>query len=116
MRELTQSQKARNAIKVFKTTADALALRGYYKPSGKSGQTLAEALRMIGPEIYGTMNDPRITELKGLEYVVDRLPRGVEACTRIVLTARDAFEETQIEILGNDDDRDHLQDHELGEV
>jgi hypothetical protein len=97
MEELTKSQKARMAIRIFKTTADALALRGYYKPSGKSGQTLAEALRMLSPEIYGTMNDPRIIELKGLEYVIERLPRGIESCNRIILTAQEDLEETSFE-------------------
>jgi len=97
MHELTKAQKARNAIRIFQTLADALALRGYYKPSGKSGQTLEDALRMFGPEIYGTMNDPRITELRGLEYVVDRLPRGIEECTRIILTAQENLDHTSFE-------------------
>ncbi len=99
MQELTKSQKARNAIEIFKTLGDALALRGYYKPSGKSGQTLAEALKMFSPEIYGTMNDPRIIELKGLEYVIDRLPKGIESCTRLILTAQETFEGTSFEIV-----------------
>ena len=34
MYALTKSQNARIAIKIIKTTADALALRGYYKPAG----------------------------------------------------------------------------------
>ncbi|MFH1077368.1 MAG: hypothetical protein V1753_11170 [Pseudomonadota bacterium] len=97
MQELTKSQKARNAIRIFQTTADALALRGYYKPSGQSGRTLEDALRMLSPEIYGTMNNPRITELKGLEYVIDRLPLGIEECTRIILTAQEDFENTSFE-------------------
>ena len=97
MEELTKSQKARMAIRIFKTTADALALRGYYKPSGKSGQTIAEALRMLSPEIYGTMNDLRIIELKGLEYVIERLPAGIESCNRITLTAQEDLEGTSFE-------------------
>ncbi|MDM8550281.1 hypothetical protein QUF72_09395 [Desulfobacterales bacterium HSG2] len=97
MQELTKAQKSRNAIKIFQTMADALALRGYYKPSGQSGQTLKDALRMLSPEIYGTMNDPRTTELKGLEYVIDRLPRGIEECSRIVLTAQEYLEDTSFE-------------------
>ena len=97
MQELTKAQKARIAIRTFKTTADALALRGYYKPSGQSGQTLEKALRIFSPEIYGSMNDPRIIELKGLEYVTDRLPRGVEVCTRIILTAQEELENTSFE-------------------
>lgn len=97
MEALTKAQKARMAIRTFKTTADALALRGYYKPSGQSGKTLEEALRMISPEIYGTMNDPRIIELKGLEYIIDRLPRDIEHCTRIILTAEDDLKDTSFE-------------------
>lgn len=97
MQPLTKAQKARIAIRTIKTTADALALRGYYKPSGKSGQTLANGLRMLSPEIYGSMNDERIIELKGLEYVIERLPEGIEKCNRIILTAQDDFEHTSFE-------------------
>ncbi len=99
MQTLTKSQKARNSVRTIKTTIDALALRGYYKPSGQSGQTLADALRLLSPEIYGTMNDPRIIELKGLEYVIDRLPRGIENCNRIILTAREEFANTAFELI-----------------
>ena len=97
MEELTKAQRSRIAIKAFQTTADALALRGYYKPSGRSGQTLTNALQAISPEIYGSMNDSRIIELKGLEYVMDRLPRGIEASTRIVLTAQEVLGHTSFE-------------------
>ena len=34
MEKLTKAQQARTAIKTIKTTSDALALRGFYKPSG----------------------------------------------------------------------------------
>jgi hypothetical protein len=97
MQELTNAQKSRIAIRTFITTADALALRGFFKPSGKSGQTLADALKMISPEIYGTMNDPRMIELKGLEYVIDRLPKGIESCRHLILTAHDEFAHTAFE-------------------
>jgi uncharacterized protein DUF6909 len=86
MYELTESQKARHAIREFKTITDALALRGFYRPSGKFGKDLESCLRNLSPEIYGSMNDPRVVELKGLEYVIDRLPRGIEECSRIILT------------------------------
>ena len=49
---------------------------------------------MLSPEIYGSMADPRIVELKGLEYVIDRMPCGVEACTRLILTAQEDFQDT----------------------
>jgi hypothetical protein len=99
MPTLTNAQRARIAIRTIKTVSDALALRGYYKPSGKSGQTLADGLKMLSPEIYGSMNDPRIIELKGLEYVLERLPRGIEKCNRIILTAQEEFEDTSFEII-----------------
>jgi hypothetical protein len=99
MQTLTKSQKARHSVRTIKTTIDALALRGYYKPTGKSGQTLAEALRLLSPEIYGTMNDPRIIEIKGLEYVIERLPWGIEKCNRIILTGREEFEDTSFELI-----------------
>ncbi|MCF8052410.1 MAG: hypothetical protein K9L59_14295 [Desulfobacterales bacterium] len=97
MEELTKAQKGRSAIRAFKTMAGALALRGFYRPNGKSGQTLEEALRTLSPEIYGSMNDPRRIEIKGLEYVLDRLPRGIESCNRIVLTAQEDFHDTPFE-------------------
>ncbi|MBU1231340.1 MAG: hypothetical protein KKD01_06660 [Proteobacteria bacterium] len=97
MEELSKSQRARLAIRTFKTMADALILRGYYKPSGKSGEKLAESLKLFNPEIYGTMSDPRIVELKGLEYVMDRMPRGIERCNRIILTADEDFHDTSFE-------------------
>lgn len=97
MQELSKSQKARNAIRTFKTLADALTIQGVYKPSGKAGEKLAEALKMFSPEIYGSMPDPRIVELKGLEYVIDRMPRGIEKCNRLILTAQEDFQDTSFE-------------------
>jgi uncharacterized protein DUF6909 len=97
MEELSKSQRARLAIRTFKTIADALILRGYYKPSGRSGEKLSESLQQFEPEIYGSMNDLRIVELQGLEYVMDRMPRGIEKCNRIIFTADENFHETSFE-------------------
>ncbi len=97
MQELSKSHKARIAIRTFKVLADALAVRGYYKPSGKTGLKLADALKLFSPEIYGSMSDPRIVELSGLEYVIDRMPRGIEKCNRIILTAQEDFQNTTFE-------------------
>ncbi len=99
MQILTKSQRARISVRTIKTTIDALTLRGYYKPSGKSGQTLARALCDLNPEIYGSMNDPRIIELKGLEYVVERLPWEIEKCNHLVLTAKEDLAHTTFEIV-----------------
>jgi len=97
MQDLTRSQKARIAISSFKTMANALALRGYFRPSGKMGRSLADCLIALSPEIYGSMNDARVVELKGLEYVIDRLPRGIEQATRLILTEEEPFGETTFE-------------------
>jgi len=97
MSELSSSQKARLAIRTFKAIADALILRGFYKPSGKSGKKLAESLQAFEPEIYGSMSDNRIVELHGMEYIMDRMPRGIEKCNRIILTADENFQDTSFE-------------------
>ncbi len=97
MEELSKSQKARMAIRTFKVLVDALTIRGNYKPSGKTGQKLSESLKLFNPEIYGSMSDPRVVELKGLEYVIDRMPRGIEKCNRIILTAQEDFQNTSFE-------------------
>ncbi len=93
----SKSQKARVAIRSFKTVADAMGLRGHYRPTDRFGQALSDSLRNLAPEIYGSMNDPRVVELKGLEYVIDRLPAGIEKCTRIILTEEEGFEDTHFE-------------------
>ncbi len=97
MQELSKSQKARIAIRTFKILSDSLILQGSYNPSGKVGEKLAEALKQLSPEIYGSMVDSRIVELQGLEYVFDRMPRGIEQCTRIILTAQEDFHDTSFE-------------------
>ncbi len=97
MQELSKSQKARFAIRTFKILADSLTLQGAYRPSGIAGEKMAEALKQLSPEIYGSMTDPRIVELNGLEYVIDRMPKGIENCSKIVLTAQEDFHETSFE-------------------
>jgi hypothetical protein len=97
MQERSKSQRAREAIRAFKVLADAIILQGSYSPSGKVGEKLSDALKLLSPEIYGFMNDDRIFELKGLEYVIDRMPRGIEHCTRIILTAQEDFQHTSFE-------------------
>ncbi|WP_372367511.1 hypothetical protein [Candidatus Uabimicrobium sp. HlEnr_7] len=93
MQELNRSQKARFSIRAFKVIADALLLRGYFKPVGASGQKLVEALSVLSPEIYGVMNDPQRVELSGLVYIMDRLPKGIEQCTRYTFSAAEGLQE-----------------------
>jgi hypothetical protein len=97
MLDLTNAQKARVAIRSFTTIVDALALRGSFRPFDKLGQSLAECLINLSPEIYGSMTDSRVVELKGLEYVVDRLPRGIEQASRIILTEEEHFGDSSFE-------------------
>ena len=97
MQDLTRAQRARVAIRSFKTIANALALRGFFRPSGRMGQSLADCLITLSPEIYGSMNDPRVVELKGLEYVIDRLPRSIEQATRLILTDEGQFDDRAFE-------------------
>lgn len=99
MREMSGSQLARLAIREFKIITDSLAIRGFYRPSGRLGKSIEGCLRDLSPEIYGSMNDPRVVELKGLEYVIDRLPQGIEKVTKIILTDEDQFEETPFEVI-----------------
>ncbi len=97
MPEMSKSQRGRHAIRTFKVLTDAIILQGMYKPSGMVGEKLAEALRQLSPEIYGSMNDSRVAELKGLHYVIDRMPRGIENCTRLIFTAQEDFQHTSFE-------------------
>ncbi|MHC1741556.1 MAG: hypothetical protein AB9873_00830 [Syntrophobacteraceae bacterium] len=99
MEETTRSHAGRLAIRNFRIAADALLLMGRFKMNGRSGQVLQDALKTLSPEIYGTMNDPRSIELKGLEYVMDRLPRGIEECSRFVMTSEEDFGDTPFEKL-----------------
>lgn len=97
MDEFSLADQSRLAIRTFKTIADAALLRGHYRMGGRTGNTLETALRSLSPEIYGSMNDARSIELNGLEYVMDRLPKGIEACNRIVMTAREDYEGASFE-------------------
>src|SRR6056297_1601076 len=97
MDEFSLADQSRLAIRTFKTIADAALLRGYYRMGGRTGNTLETALRTLSPEIYGAINDARSIELQGLEYVIDRLPKGIEGCTRIVMTAREEYEGASFE-------------------
>ena len=97
MNEISRAEQARLAIVTFRIIADALLLRGYYRLGGKTGQALETTLRNLNPEIYGSMNDPKIVELRGLKYIMERLPRGIEECNRIAMIAKGDLEGTSFE-------------------
>jgi hypothetical protein len=97
MAEMNRAHQGRMAIRTFQVLAHALLLRGRYSLGGQSGQAMESALRTLSPEIYGSMNDPQRIELKGLEYIMDRLPKGIENCSRFVMTVEDDLEGTSFE-------------------
>ncbi len=99
MEERSRAETARLAIRTFQITVDALLIRGYYRLGDRLGETLEDALRTLSPEIYGTMNDPKSIELRGLEYILDRLPKGIEECSRIVMTAQEDLAGTSFEMI-----------------
>jgi hypothetical protein len=99
MYEMNRAHQGRVAIRTFHVVAHALLIKGSYSLGGQSGQALESALKTLSPEIYGSMNDPMRIELKGLEYIMDRLPRGIENCSRFVMTVEDDLEGTSFEKL-----------------
>ena len=96
---MNRAHQGRLAIRSFQVMAHAMLLRGHYRMGGQSGQALESSLRRLSPEIYGSMNEPERIELKGLEYIIDRLPKGIESCSRFVMTVEDDLEGTSFERL-----------------
>ena len=84
----TKAQESRAAIERLYITMRHLFMRGNYKPTGVSGESLVEALLTLSPEIYGLVNDSEKLELEGLLYVMERLPQGIEECRYIRLISR----------------------------
>jgi len=89
--ERTRAQESTNAIERMYITMRHLFNRGFYKPMGVSGETLRESLLALRPEIYGSIAEDKV-ELKGLLYVIDRLPHGIEQCTYINLTSDEGYQ------------------------
>ena len=86
----TRSQESSNAIERLYISMRHLFSRGFYKPMGISGDALRDSLLLLRPEIYGSIAEEKV-ELDGLIYVVDRLPRGIEECRYINLTADEGY-------------------------
>lgn len=86
----TRAQESTNAIERLYITMRHLFNRGFYKPTGVSGETLKNSLLLLRPEIYGSIGEEK-AELKGLIYVLERLPEGIEQCRFINLTSDEGY-------------------------
>jgi len=91
----TKAQEAREAIERLYIAMRHLFIRGSYKPLGDSGRAMIEALQVLKPEIYGSINDPERVELGGLLYIFQRLPKGIEECRYIKLVSKEGFENSK---------------------
>ncbi len=94
----TRAQESSNAIERMYIAMRHLFNRGYYKPMGISGETLRKSLLMLSPEIYGSIATSQV-ELKGLTYVLDRLPEGIEECAFIHLTADEGYKDSVFKVI-----------------
>ena len=86
----TRAQESTNAIERLYITMRHLFNRGFYKPTGVSGESLKNALLQLRPEIYGTIAEEK-AEFNGLIYVLERLPEGIEQCRYINLTSDEGY-------------------------
>ena len=93
----SRARETTEAIERIYVSMRHLFYRGFFKPSGVSGDSLRSLLKFINPEIYGTMNVPNKVELDGLLYVLDRLPEGIEECAFIHLTSDEGFDKGSFE-------------------
>jgi len=94
----TRAQESSNAIERLYIAMRHLFSRGFYKPMGASGETLRNSLLLLRPEIYGSIASDQV-ELRGLVYVLDRLPDGIEECTYIDLTADEGYKNSDFKVI-----------------
>ena len=94
----TRAQESTNAIERLYITMRHLFNRGFYKPTGVSGETLKNALLQLRPEIYGSVAEEK-AELSGLIYVLERLPEGIEQCSFINLTSDEGYGKSQFKAI-----------------
>ena len=95
----SRARETTEAIERLYVSMRHLFYRGFFKPSGISGESLRSLLTIINPEIYGTMGVPNKIELDGLHYVLDRLPEGIEECSFIHLTSDEGFDKGSFEVI-----------------
>ena len=93
----SRARETTEAIERLYVSMRHLFYRGFFKPSGVSGESLRKLLMVINPEIYGSTSIPNKIELDGLLYVLDRLPEGIEECSFIHLTSDEGFDKGSFE-------------------
>ena len=93
----SRAQISRAAIRRMHIEMRHLTMRGQYKPLGRSGEEMIQALLDINPEIYGSIADPERVELTGLLYVFQRLPKGIAQCRYVKLISREGYEDSSFE-------------------
>jgi len=98
VKDNTRAQESTNAIERMYITMRHLFNRGFYKPTGISGETLRNALLSLHPEIYGSLAEDK-AELNGLVYVLERLPSGIEQCRYINLTSDEGYGKSQFKAI-----------------
>ncbi len=98
VKQATRAQESTNAIERLYITMRHLLNRGFYKPSGVSGNALRTALLSLRPEIYGSVAEDK-AELSGLIYVLERLPEGIEECRYINLTSDEGFSKSHLKAI-----------------
>jgi len=94
----SRAQESSAAIERLYITMRHLFNRGFYKPMGVSGETLREALLLLRPEIYGSIAEEKV-ELKGLLYVIERLPVGIEECRFINLISDEGYSKSHFQAI-----------------
>lgn len=97
MQTRTRAQESRTAVQRLYIAMRHLLIRGSYKPGGLSGKTLMDNLMLLRPEIYGSIADEEKVELNGLNYVFNRLPKGIEECRFIKLITREGYENSNFD-------------------
>lgn len=95
----TRAQESSAAIERLYVTMRHLFNRGFYKPSGVSGEAIINGLLSLRPEIYGSIAEKDKVELDGLVYVIDRLPEGIEECRFLNLTSDEGFSKSHFEVI-----------------
>lgn len=89
-----KARESTDVIERLYITMRHLFNRGGFKPTGTSGLELRNYLLKLNPEIYGSIADPDKVELNGLNYVLDRLPQGIEECSFIFLTSNEGLDKS----------------------